>query len=356
MENDFSQEEYTEYFDRFVRDYLTIKLGRIPNIGEVYSEFKSYVESKQEMNIEEVIQDVRYYSKIFVKLAFEKESDKEILSAIQDINDLRVEVSYPFIIEVLDDYSKAVITKDDTLSILRMVENYVLRRAICGIPTNSLNKTFATLLRGVDKTNYLENIKANFLLMEGYKKFPSDEEFRSQFPIVPIYTFRVVSYVLGKLENSQHGKEPISVENYTIEHIMPQKTPLSKPWIDEIGQNWEQVHQKYLHTIGNLTLTGYNSELSNLSFLEKRNRDGGFNSSSLQLNSELAKLDHWNKDEIERRAQLLTEQALKIWSVPQLDTSVLKDTEQKMKTMYRHIPNKTTMIMDLKQQTGFTIL
>jgi hypothetical protein len=139
-----------------------------------------------------------------------------------------------------------------------------------------------------------------------------------------MYTFRVVSYVLGKLENSQHGKEPISVEDYTIEHIMPQKTPLPRSWIHELGQDWEQIHQKYLHTIRNLTLTGYNSELSNLSFLEKKNREGGFKSSSLQLNSKLEKLDHWNKDEIERRAETLTEQALKIWSIPQLDTSVLQ--------------------------------
>ena len=122
MENDFTQEEYTEYFNRFIRDYLTIKLGRIPNIGEVYREFKSYVESKHPMDIEEIIQDVRYYSKIFIKLALEKEEDKEILSAIEDINDLKVEVSYPFIIEVLDDYSREMISRKDTLSILRMVE------------------------------------------------------------------------------------------------------------------------------------------------------------------------------------------------------------------------------------------
>lgn len=119
-------------------------------------------------------------------------------------------------------------------------------------------------------------------------------------------------------------KEPISVENYTIEHIMPQKTPLSRPWVDELGQDWEQIHQKYLHTIGNLTLTGYNSELSNLSFLEKKNRDGGFKSSSLQLNSQIEKLDHWNKDEIEKRAQWLTGKALKIWPIPQLDASILQ--------------------------------
>lgn len=160
--------------------------------------------------------------------------------------------------------------------------------------------------------------------MESYKRFPTDEEFRSQFPVISIYNLRVVSYILGKLENSHHGKEPITVENFTIEHIMPQKTPLSQPWINDLGENWEQIHQKYLHTIGNLTLTGYNSELSNLSFSEKRDRDGGFSSSSIQLNSELEKLNHWNKDEIESRAHSLTEQAVKIWSIPDLPPSVLQ--------------------------------
>ena len=146
-----------------------------------------YVESKHPLNIEEIIHEVRYYSKIFIKLALGKEEDKEILSAIEDINDLKVEVSYPFIIEVLDDYSREMISRKVTLSILRMVESYVLRRAICDIPTNSLNKTFATLLRNISKTNYIENIRAEFLLIENYKRFPSDEEFRNQFPVISIY-------------------------------------------------------------------------------------------------------------------------------------------------------------------------
>lgn len=325
MENDFAQEAYAEYFNRFIRDYLTMKLGRIPNIGEVYREFKSYVLLQTEQNIEQIVQDIRYYSTLFVKLAFEKEADKEILSDIKDINDLRVEVSYPFIIEILDDYSKGIISKEDVLSILRMVESYVLRRAICGIPTNSLNKTFATLLRGIDKHNYLENVKTQFLLMRSYKRFPSDQEFRSQFPIIPIYNLRVIGYVLGKLENSQHAKEPISVENYIIEHIMPQKTPLSEIWIKDLGNNWEDIHQRYLHTIGNLTLTGYNSELSNLSFLEKRDRNGGFRTSSLQLNFKLGKLNTWNKNEIEQRANELTEQAINIWPIPDIPSSSIQN-------------------------------
>ena len=138
--------------------------------------------------------------------------------------------------------------------------------------------------------------------------------------------------MLGKLENFQHAKEPISVENYTIEHVMPQKTPLSQAWINNLGQDWNEIHQRYLHTIGNLTLTGYNSELSNLSFIEKRDREGGFRSSSLQLNSKLAKLDHWDKNEIEQRAHDLTEQSVKIWPIPDVPRSIVQTYGTKIET------------------------
>jgi Protein of unknown function (DUF1524) len=171
---------------------------------------------------------------------------------------------------VLDDYSKGMLSKEDLCSIMQLVEGYVFRRAICRIPTASLNKTFANLIKEIDKDSYLESIKAAFILKESYKRFPSDEEFKSQFPFVPLYNLRITDYTLRKIENSNHKKEPISVENYTVEHILPQKPELPKAWIDELGNDWKQIHQKYVHTIGNLTLTGYNSELSYLSFREKK--------------------------------------------------------------------------------------
>jgi predicted transport protein len=162
-----------------------------------------------------------------------------------------------------------------------------------------------------------------------YKRFPTDEEFKSQFPQVPIYNLRITDYTLRKLENFQRRKEPISIDNYTIEHIMPQKEDLSEEWIKELGNDWNKIHEKYLHTIGNLTLTGYNSELGYLSFKEKRDTQGGFASSPLWLNSNLAKLEHWTKDEIDKRAKELADHAVKIWSMPDLSVSVLQKYKEK---------------------------
>ncbi len=321
MQRDFVEEDYVAYFNRFMRDFLTIKLRRIPNMREVYNEFKSYILSNGKTNIEFVIKDIRHYSKLFVRLVFEKEEDRELLSMMQDINDLKIEVSYPFLMEILEDYSKNILSREDLISILRMVESYVFRRAICGIPAQSHNKTFANLTKDLDKENYLESIKAAFLLLRSYKRFPLDQEFRTQFLKVPLYNLRIAGYTLRKLENSKHTKEPISEEDYTIEHIMPQKSPLSQSWVKELGNDWEIIQQTYLHTIGNLTLTGYNSELGNLSFTEKRNKNGGFSSSPLWMNADIAKLEHWNKKEIEERANVLSESALKIWSLPDLKVS-----------------------------------
>ena len=118
-------------------------------------------------------------------------------------------------------------------------------------------------------------------------------------------------------------KEPITVEQYTIEHILPQNENLSPAWRAELGPDWQQVHSTYLHTVGNLTLTGYNSELSDRPFLEKRQLEGGFDESPLRLNATVAHHEHWNKDEILQRAQMLADKAAKIWAAPALAPEAL---------------------------------
>jgi predicted transport protein len=151
---------------------------------------------------------------------------------------------------------------------------------------------------------------------------------KAEFPIVPLYSFRISKHTLRKLENFHHRKEPIDIENYTIEHIMPQNKDLSPTWRRELGEHWQEIHQKYLHTVGNLTITGYNAELGDLPFLEKRDREGGFVSSPLSLNHRLAKLDHWNGEEIEKRASELTNIAVQIWPAPFLENSILERHKQ----------------------------
>lgn len=322
METSFGDLNDSTLFDRFMRDYLTVKTGRIPNIREVYSSFKDYVYNLQGSTIEQIVGDIYRYAKYFVKLLFQTEPDKEINQALSDIETLKVDVAYPLLLELYDDYAGRKLQKSEFVAILRMVESYVFRRAICGVPTSSLNKTFATFGKEIDKDNYLESVGAAFILKDTYKRFPNNEEFARELIIKDVYNFRNRNYLLRKLEN-HHRKEIVEIEAYTIEHIMPQNKNLSVQWRQELGPAWEEVQSSYLHVLGNLTLTRYNSELSDKPFKAKRDMDGGFGDSPLRLNKGLGKLDTWNADEIIKRAKVLAEQALLVWEYPQLSSGAL---------------------------------
>ncbi|WP_213532067.1 DUF262 and DUF1524 domain-containing protein [Paenibacillus sp. J45TS6] len=322
MERSFSNFNDSNVFDRFMRDYLTVKTGRIPNINNVYSSFKSYIFALKEVSIEQVVEDIYCYSKYYVKLAFQKEVDLEINQVLSDINTLKVDVSYPFLLEVYDDFENGKLTKEDFISILKLVESYVFRRAICGVPTNSLNKTFSNLSKEIDKTNYLESAQVAFINKESYKRFPNDEEFTREIMVKDIYNFRNRNYLLRKLENNNR-KEVVNIESYTIEHIMPQNKNLSIEWRQDLGPNWEEVQKTYLHTLGNLTLTRYNSELSDKPFKIKRDLEGGFADSPIRLNRAIAKLDTWDEEKIKIRAKTLADLAISIWEFPRLTDDVL---------------------------------
>ena len=320
MEQSFDQKDYLKQFDRFMRDYLTLKTGRIPNTDEVYAEFKMYVPEKKLATVRSAVEDVYKFSSYFVKIALEKDEDGEILSAIRDLNELKVEVSYPFLLELYNDYKDGKLTKDNLVKIMRLVESYVFRRSICGLPTNSLNKTFATLGKEIDKQNYMESVIAILHLKDTYRRFPSDEEFKRELFVKNIYESKNREYWLRKLENYDR-KEILKVEDFTIEHIMPQT--LSDDWKKELGERWEEIYSRYLHTMGNLTLTGYNSELGNKTFIEKRNIKGGFADSPIRMNRSLATLEHWNENEIQKRAESLTALAIKVWEYPQISNEIL---------------------------------
>jgi len=352
MERRFGHAEYSSYFDRFMRDYLTIKLGRIPNIQDVHREFKFHSQSDDTKQIEDIVAEIYKYSEYFVNMVLNKEPNAFLKKMFESISDLKVDVAYPLLLEVYSDYKVGVITQQEFVEILQMLESYVFRRAICGIPTNSMNKTFATLYKEVDKENYLESFKAALLVKDSYRRFPSNDEFMRELMTKNIYKSRNTNYLLSKLENSRSSKESINLGQFSIEHILPQNLNLSEQWQSDLGENWKEIQEKYLHTLGNLTLTGYNTELSDRPFAEKRDMKGGFKDSRLFLNSQLDGLTKWTEGDINHRAEQLATIARDIWSIPALDESILQKYRKVKET--KRTPSAYTLD-DYKHMTGFRL-
>jgi uncharacterized protein with ParB-like and HNH nuclease domain/predicted transport protein len=325
MEVDFGQEAYSEQFDGFMRHYLTVKTGEIPRIGEVYEAFKTHSRSNKtsRAGIEALVSDIRTFSLYYCAMALGTETDPDLKLAFHDLRELRVDVAYPFLLELYHNYGTGVLPKEDFVVAVRLVEAYVFRRAICSIPTNSLNKTFAIFSKALKKDRYLESIQAYLLLLPSYRRFPNDEEFRRELQTRDIYNFRSRSYLLRRLENYRR-KERVQVDEYTIEHIMPQNEDLSQAWRTELGSEWKRVHETWLHTLGNLTLTGYNSEYSYRPFEEKRDMPGGFKESPLKLNNGIGQLDKWDEEAIKERAGRLASIALDVWAAPKIKNDVLE--------------------------------
>ncbi len=255
-------------------------------------------------------------------MALGQEPVQELAAAFRDLRETKVDVAYPFLLEVYRDYANGLLSADEFTQAVRLVEAYVFRRAICAIPTNSLNKTFATFGRALKKDRYLESIRAYLLLLPSYRRFPRDEEFKRELATRDLYNFPRRSYWLRRLEN--HGrKERVPVDEYTIEHILPQNPDLSARWREDLGGDWQRVQATWLHTLGNLTLTGYNTEYSDRPFAEKRDMKGGFRESPLRLNERLATLGTWNEAAIQTRASRLAEFAVGVWGLPSLPDDML---------------------------------
>jgi uncharacterized protein with ParB-like and HNH nuclease domain/predicted transport protein len=324
MEVDFGQEAYAVQFDAFMRHYLTLKTGEIPNIRDVYTAFKRHAQARSpDEGFEPMVADIRMVAGYYCAMALGAESDPELAAAFHDLRELKVDVAYPFLLELYGDYAHGRLTREHLLQAVRLVESYVFRRAVSGIPTNSLNKTFATMGRALKKDRYLESIQADLLLLPSYRRFPNDEEFKRDLQSKDLYNFRNRSYWLRRLEN--HGrKERVPVDEYTIEHIIPQNENLSAQWRSDLGPEFQRIQQRWLHTLGNLTLTGYNSEYSDRPFADKRDMKGGFKESPIRLNDGLGLLVRFDEDALTHRAAKLAEQASNVWCVPTLDASVLK--------------------------------
>ncbi len=327
MEEDFKQNK--KWFDRFVRHYVTIKT-KIPNTNKVYVALKDY-RQKEGIGIEDLLKDLQKYCGYFCQIVFKKEADKDLNKALGFLVDLKMDVIYSLLLELYSDYSDRVLSKDDFRRSIALIESYIYRRKVCRIGTNSLNKVFPSFTRHIQKDEYFKSLEAHFGYLTEKQGFPNNDEFKDCFITIDFYKFQKNKYFFERLENFKRNERvythEYTIDEYTIEHIMPQK--LTEEWERDLGENFQEIHNKYLHTIGNLTLTGYNDKYSNNSFQEKQGMEKGFKDSPLRLNQGLRDLKSFGEEEIKKRANDLADLALKIWTYPKLDAETLEKYKPK---------------------------
>jgi uncharacterized protein with ParB-like and HNH nuclease domain len=320
----------------YIRDYLTLKNKKIPNKNKVYEEFKKLYANKKDEEFYQDLENIKSLSVHYKKLINPSTvEDLSLRRELQYITRLEINVAFPFLLQVFEDVDNGILDNKELLKILKLIQSYTWRRFVVGLPTNALNKIFMTLYSEVDIEEYFDSIAKALLKKKGSGKFPTNEDIKSALKDKDLYNTQSKNrnYLFELLEN-YNNREHVNTSNedITIEHIFPQ-TP-HKDWEDELSKDdYFVFKEKYLNTIGNLTLSGNNGSLGNKTFKAKKtmNHNGGeqgYGYSRLWLNSYLNSIDTWNLNTYEERFVLIYNRFLKIWEYPNVEIEEIDDTEE----------------------------
>lgn len=308
----------------FIRHFL-MKDGTFIKEDTVYMQLKKQTNNYGTEQIIEYLREITRYAGYYAKILDPtKESDPSIARGLKHLNRIEVKTANPFLLNCYESYNQGYLTANEFAVIINVIENFIMRRYICGVPTNQLNKIFPVL--------YSQAAKHEQGLVQGIKgylqsrRYPSDEEFYRQLQIIAIYgggdRLNRAKLILETIEETYGHKEIIESGNLTIEHIMPQT--LSDWWFDHLGEEAEITHDLYLHSLGNLTLTAYNSELFNHPFPQKQTR---LKESHLEMNKYFETIDKWDKESIETRAKLMADKALTAWPYFGIKSEIASSTQ-----------------------------
>ena len=320
------------YMEDFMRDYLTMRLNYIPNRNDVYKVFKDFVLENYTNDVEPLLEDLKYYATIFKSIKESKIGTNKANIIMADLEQLELTTTYPFLLALLAYHKQGGISDNEVEKVLGVLEVFLFRRIMSGFYNTGLNKIFVNLHNRIikmihDNFTYLDVFI--YLLQHGitYWEFPNDEKFKLSFEEREVYKMRsnyrlYLFYKFEEAMNKEAVGTKMKIEDgvLSIEHIMPQT--LSDDWKIELGDITEEDYDKWLHNIGNLTLTAYNSEYSNRKFSEKR--DGiptlpdmkGFKDSCVAMNKYVSEQEHWTLQNIKTRCNWFAEQACKIWPYP----------------------------------------
>lgn len=332
----------------FIRDYLTIKRKVISSISDLYFDFKLFDEEST-LSREELLADMLKFALYYKQASKGKTGDTSIDKKLRQLANIGSNVCMPFYMQFLDFANEQGLSKEIQYEVFDTIENYWARRIMCGWPTNVMAKIFALMhsdimriynthkRRGLEVTvDYAELMKYVLLRKQGVGVFPSDKDIKEMFPKRQVYkmsaNYRMFLFERMENLNSKESNDSIipkmSEGSITIEHIMPQH--LSAQWRKDLGENAEEIKEKYLHTFANLTLTGYNQEYSNRPYtekwagytIEKKNKETskvetieicGYKDSVFKLSNYMKTHEQWTETELIERGNILLGNFLKLW-------------------------------------------
>ncbi|MEY9575923.1 putative transport protein [Bradyrhizobium diazoefficiens] len=322
-------------FDAFVRDYIALhtQASKQEKTGNIYSAFRRVFGSigSDHSNLDDFLQKLLKFARYHAAFSIGTNAPESLRAPFAHLR-RQVDVPATLIMRLYECYDTERLSEDEFIRAIELLDSYVFRRAICGEQTRGYWQVFATLAYRIDANRPFESLCVGLALQRDNYRFPENDEFRSALQERDMYGKRVCFDLLDRLEN--HGsKEATDTSKYSIEHIMPQNQKLSADWRRMLGDNWRDLQRQWLHRLGNLTLTGYNSSYSDRSFSEKKKIKGGFEESSVRLNKFVREQPIWTPAEMERRGKALASRALSVWPPLVIDKSLIdaaKEAEMRL--------------------------
>lgn len=316
-----------EQLSAFFLDYLNIKIDGFAKEGDAYDVFK-HVYSNGKYTNESMLQEIHHYAQFYhTFLNGSKEYGNEVDELLKSLQKLKQTTVFLFLFRVFDDYEAGVIGQKELAKVLRFLLNYSIRRLICEVGSNSLRGLYKTLYSRVfavesNKEHYYDAIVSFFKQLTSKDALVDEDTFVLALKQNNLYRKNALcKYLLIAIENQ--GKEKLETEELSIEHIMPQNKNLSSAWQKMLGEDcWKDVQEKYLHTLGNLTLTGYNSELGDLPFADKKKKIEEVGSKVVTLYSDVKTCDIWNEDAMEARAERLADIITKLYAIEAVEKEI----------------------------------
>lgn len=317
---------YRTDFDRFVRDYLTLQLrpNQTLRTEEIYQRFRDYYHRELGRGIEPLLADLKRFGLYYAAYNLGWETDDDLRLAFERLRTV-VDVASPVILRLYEALYEKTLTRVEFLEAVALLESYVFRRAVCDMQTRSLGNIFVSLAVRIDPKAPFRSLTVALFRQGESRKFPTDQEFRERLETRDVYHMRNARYLLDRIEND--SKEKIDTTLFSIEHVMPQNDKLGAEWRAMLGPDWQPVHATWLHRLGNLTLTGYNSTYSDRPFEKKKSIAGGFDDSPLRLNKRMREAKTWNEAEMAARGEELAKRALGVWPALEVDLSAVREAE-----------------------------